>query len=38
MNKFLKSLLKTGVYVLEQSGRVTTDMQDRVKDRVEDLY
>jgi gas vesicle protein len=37
MNKFLKSLLKTGVYLLEQSDRVTSEMQDRVKDRVEDL-
>lgn len=37
VNKFLKSLLKTGVYFLEQSDRVTTDMRDRVKDRVEDL-
>jgi gas vesicle protein len=37
VNKFLKALLKTGVYLLEQSDRVTTEMQDRVKDRVEDL-
>ena len=37
MNKFLKSLLKTGVYLLEQSDRVTTDMRHRVKERVEDL-
>jgi gas vesicle protein len=37
VNKFLKSLLKTGVYLLEQSDRVTTDMRDRVKDQVEDL-
>jgi hypothetical protein len=37
VNKFLKSLLKTGVYLLEQSERVTADMQDRVTDRVEDL-
>ena len=27
VNKFLKALLKTGVYLLEQSDRVTTEMQ-----------
>ena len=37
MNKFLRSLLKAGVYLLEQSDRTATDIQDRVKARVEDF-
>ena len=37
MNKFLRSLLKAGVYFLEQSDRTATDIKDRVMARVEDL-
>lgn len=37
MNKFLNSLLKTGLYWLEQSDRATADIRDRVTDRVEGL-
>ena len=37
MNKLLRSLLKAGVYFLEQSDRSTADMADRVKDRVQNL-
>ena len=37
VNKLLRSLLKTAVYLLEQSDRDTGDMADRVKDRVQDL-
>ena len=37
MNKLLRSLLKTVVYLLEQSDRDTGDMADRVKDRVQNL-
>jgi len=44
MNKFLKSLLKTALYLLDQSDRVAADMRervaegvDRVSDRVSDL-
>ena len=37
MNKLLRSLLKAGVYFLEQSDRNTADMADRVKDRVQNL-
>jgi len=37
VNKFLRLLLKTGLYLLEQSDRATADIRDRVKDRVEDL-
>ena len=35
VNKLLRSLLKTAVYLLEQSDRDTGDMADRVKDRVQ---
>ena len=35
MNKLLRSLLKTAVYLLEQSDRDTGDMADRIKDRVQ---
>jgi hypothetical protein len=37
VNKLLRSLLKAGVYFLEQSDRNTADMADRVKDRVQNL-
>ena len=37
MNKLLRSLLKAGVYFLEQSDRNTAEMADRVKDRVQNL-
>ncbi|PYX58686.1 MAG: hypothetical protein DMG76_08115 [Acidobacteria bacterium] len=36
MNKFLKSVLKTAVYLLDQSDRVA-DRVDEVSDRVSDL-
>ena len=35
VNKLLRSLLKTAVYLLEQSDRDTGDMADRIKDRVQ---
>jgi YtxH-like protein len=37
VNKFLRSLLKTGVYLLEQSDHTASDLRDRVKAQVEDL-
>jgi hypothetical protein len=37
VNKFLRSLLKAGVYLLEQSDRTATNIRNRVKARVEDL-
>jgi len=37
VNKLLRSLLKAGVYFLEQSDRNTADMADRVKGRVQNL-
>src|SRR3979411_36459 len=37
MNKFLKEILKTAVYLLDQSDRVAADMRDRVADRVDDV-
>jgi len=44
MNKLLKSILKTAVYVLDQTGDVADDMRgrfsdtvDRASDRVSDL-
>ena len=37
MNKFLKSVLKTAVYLLDQSDRVAADMRDRVVDRVDEV-
>src|SRR5215469_8008671 len=37
MNKFLKSLLKTGLYWVGQADRGTADIRDRVTDRVEGL-
>ena len=37
VNKLLRSLIKAGVYFLEQSDRNTADMADRVKDRVQNL-
>jgi hypothetical protein len=37
VNRLLRSLLKTAVYLLEQSDRATGDMADRVKGRVQDL-
>jgi uncharacterized protein YjbJ (UPF0337 family) len=35
MNKFLKSVLKTAVYFLEQSDRLAADVRDRVADTVD---
>jgi hypothetical protein len=35
MNKLLKSALKTAVYLLEQSDRVSADIRDRVADGVD---
>jgi len=37
VNKFLRSLLKAGVYLLEQSDHAAADIRDRAKARVEDL-
>jgi regulation of enolase protein 1 (concanavalin A-like superfamily) len=37
VNKFLRSLLKAGIYLLEQSDQTTADIRDRVKAQVEDL-
>jgi hypothetical protein len=37
VNKLLRSLLKTGVFLLEQSDQATADVRDRVRDGVEDL-
>ena len=37
MNKFLRSLLKTGIYLLGRSDQTTADLRDRVKALVEDL-
>ncbi len=37
VNKLLTSLLKAGVYFLEQSDRNAADMADRVEDRVQNL-
>ncbi len=37
MNKFLKSILKTAIYLLDQSDRVAADMRDRVADRVDEV-
>jgi hypothetical protein len=35
MNKLFKSLLKTAVYLLEQSDRVAADVRDRAADGVD---
>jgi hypothetical protein len=37
VNKLLRSLLRTAVYLLEHSDGDTGDIADRVKDRVQDL-
>jgi ElaB/YqjD/DUF883 family membrane-anchored ribosome-binding protein len=37
MNKFLKSLLKTAVYLLDQSDRVAEDLKDRFADGVDQV-
>lgn len=37
MNKLLRSLLKTGVFLLEQSDQATADMRDRVRESMEDI-
>jgi hypothetical protein len=37
VNKLLRSLLKAGMYFLEQSDRTAIDIRERVKARVEDL-
>ncbi len=37
VNKLLRSLLKAGVYFLEQSDRNTAAMAEQVKDRVQNL-
>jgi hypothetical protein len=37
MNKFLKSVLKTAIYLLDQSDRVAADMRERVADRVDEV-
>lgn len=35
MNKILRTLLKAGLYFLEQSDRATADFRDQVRDRVD---
>lgn len=37
MNKFLKLLMGTGLYLLEQSDSVTRDARGRAADQVDDL-
>ena len=34
MNKVLRTLLKAGLYFLEQSDRATADLRDQARDRV----
>jgi hypothetical protein len=36
MNNFIKSILKTAVYFLDQTDRMTSDLRDRVSDSVDD--
>jgi hypothetical protein len=35
MNKLIKSILKTAVYFLDQTDRMTSDLRDRVSDTVD---
>jgi gas vesicle protein len=35
LNRFVRAVLKTGLYVLEQSDKATTEIRERVKDQVE---
>ena len=37
MNKLVRSLLRITLNILDQSDRATSDIRDRVKDRVDDL-
>jgi len=37
VNKFLRSLLKAGIYLLERSDHTAADIRDGVHARVEDL-
>jgi hypothetical protein len=37
VNKVIKSLLRTGLFLLEQSDAATSDMRERVRDSVEDI-
>jgi hypothetical protein len=37
VNRFLRSLLKAGVFLLEQSDDAAADLRNRAKARVEDL-
>ena len=37
MNKVLRTLLKAGLYLMEQSDRATADLRDQVRDRVDDV-
>ena len=37
MNKLVKSLLRITLNVLDQSDRATSDVRDRLKDRIDDL-
>jgi YtxH-like protein len=34
VNKVLRTLLRTGLYFLEQSDRATADLRDQLRDRV----
>jgi gas vesicle protein len=37
LNKFVRTVLTTGLYVLEQSDKATAEIREQVKDQVEDL-
>jgi YtxH-like protein len=37
LNKLARTVLKTGLYVLEQSDKATAEIRERVKDQVEDV-
>jgi hypothetical protein len=37
LNKLLRTALKTGLYVLEQSEKATADIREQMKGRVEDV-
>ena len=37
MNRLLKSLLRTGVFLLDQSDQAASDIRDRFRDGMDDL-
>jgi uncharacterized transporter YbjL len=37
VNKLLRSLLKTGVFLLEQSDQATAEVRDRMREGTEDI-